>query len=107
MHENRSYRDFDPGGIYPERVEANPMQRVRLMHREVVLNIVRACQPVSRRDIARQSGLQECTVGVIVKELIREGMMSEELARTSRGRPPSLISIGEKCDLSVLDLNLE
>jgi hypothetical protein len=107
MHEKRSYRDFDPWQICPERIEANPMRRVHLMHREVVLNIVRTCQPVSRKDIARQSGLQECTVGIIVTQLIREGMMSEQLGDTPRGRPPCMVSIGEKCDLALLDLNLE
>jgi hypothetical protein len=107
MREKQSYRDVDVDGIYPGRVEANPMQRVYFMHRQVVLNIVRRCQPVTRRDIARKSGLPECTVGSIVIQLTREGMVNEQPARTSRGRPPYMISTGKNCDLSVLDLNIE
>jgi predicted transcriptional regulator len=91
MHENRSYRE----------------KRLRIMNCEIVLDIVRAYQPIAKRDVARQSGLHVCTVGVIVEQLTREGMLRGELVRTSRGRPPIMISIGEKCDLSVLDLKSE
>ena len=107
MREKQSYRNVDVDGIYPGRVEVNPMQQVNFMHRQVVLNIVRRCQPVTRRDIARKSGLPECTVGSIVIQLTREGMVNEQPARTSRGRPPYMISTGKNCDLSVLDLNIE
>jgi hypothetical protein len=107
MYENLFHRDFCLGGVYSGRVEANPMRRVRLKHCDVVLNIVRASQPVARGDIARQSGLRVGTVGVIVNQLIREGMITESLSRTSRGRPRSMISVGKKCDLSTLDLILE
>jgi hypothetical protein len=107
MHENRFHRDSFPGGVDSERTEANPMRRMRLRHCEAVLNIVRASQPVARGDIARQSGLREGTVGVIVKELLREGMITEELSRAPRGRPRSMVSVGNKCDLSALDSSLE
>jgi hypothetical protein len=107
MHGNLSYRDLELDTLYSERSRTSPKQQAHLRNREVVLNIVRACQPVSKKHIARQSGLQECTVGIIVMELIREGIVSEQRAKTSRGRPPFMISIGEKCDLSVLDLNFE
>jgi predicted transcriptional regulator len=107
MYEGHSYRNFVFSGVNPERSEDNPMSRTHSSNREIVLNIVRSCQPVSRKNVARQSGLHECTVGVIIRQLAREGLLSEKQAKTSRGRPSHMIFVGERCDLSVLDLNLE
>jgi len=107
MQEKHSDPDFVHSKISPERSEANPMGRTHFRNREIVLNIVRSCQPVSRKNIARQSGLHECTVGVIIRQLTREGLLSEQRARTSRGRPSHMIFVGERCDLSALDLKLE
>lgn len=105
MYEERSYRNVS--GVSGERSEASPMSRTRFRNREIVLNIVRSCQPVSRKNVARQSGLREGTVGVIIRQLTREGLLSEEPARTSRGRPSHMIFVGERCDLSALDLKPE
>ena len=44
----------------------------RDMNRDVVLELMRARQPVSRADLARFSGLQRSTVSEIVEDLIRE-----------------------------------
>jgi len=107
MHEEQSDRDFAYRKISPERSEATLMGRTHSRNREIVLNIVRSCQPVSRKNIARQSGLHECTVGVIIRQLTREGLLIEERASTSRGRPSHMIFVGKRCDLSILDLKLE
>lgn len=107
MHEKHSDRSFALSENNSERSETNPMSRAHFRNREIVLNIVRSCQPVSRKNVARQSGLHEATVGVIIRQLTREGLLSEERARTSRGRPSHMIFVGHRCDLTVLDLNLE
>ena len=40
-------------------------------------------------------------------QLTREGLLIEERASTSRGRPSHMIFVGKRCDLSILDLKLE
>ena len=107
MYEGFYYRN---SGLYwanSDRSEANHMGRTHFRNCEVVLNIVRSCQPVSRKTVARQSGLHECTVGVIIRQLTREGLLREEPTRTSRGRPSGMVFVGERCDLAVLDLKPE
>jgi len=107
MLEGHSYPNFPRYGVDYERSEANPMRRTHSRNCEIVLNIVRSCQPVSRKNVARQSGLHECTVGVIIRQLTREGLLSEKRTSPSRGRPSHMIFVGERCDLSALDLKLE
>jgi chromosome segregation and condensation protein ScpB len=49
----------------------------RDMNRDVVLELIRARQPVSRADLARLSGLQRSTVSEIVEDLMREEWVRE------------------------------
>ena len=59
----------------------------RDMNRDVVLELVRAHQPVSRADLARLSGLQRSTVSEIVEDLMRERWVREgPIVKRPRGR---------------------
>ena len=49
----------------------------RDINRDVILEVVRANQPVSRADLARISGLQRSTVSLIIDQLIQEGWVRE------------------------------
>ena len=44
----------------------------RDINRDVILEVIRAYQPVSRAELARLSGLQRSTVSLIVDQLIQE-----------------------------------
>lgn len=90
----------------------------RDLNRDVVLEIIRGRQPISRADLARHSGLQRSTVSLIIEELIAEGWIREgAIARLPRGRRPTLLGLNEDrativCDIrpmratvAVVDLN--
>lgn len=72
-------------------------ESARDVNRDVVLEIVRSQQPVSRADLARASGLQPSTVSAIVAQLIEEKWVKEgSIARRPRGRRPTLLSLNDE-----------
>ncbi len=67
---------------------------MRQMNRSLVLNCVRLDSPISRSQIARQSGLSAATVSGLTAELIEEGLIFEqEAGDSSGGRRPVLLSL--------------
>lgn len=77
----------------------------RDLNRDVVLEIIRARQPISRADLARHSGLQRSTVSLIIEELIAEGWIREgAIARLPRGRRPTLLGLNEDRAMIVCDI---
>lgn len=77
----------------------------RDMNRDVVLELIRAQQPLSRADLARLSGLQRSTVSEIVQDLMREEWVREgSIARRPRGRRPTMLGLNE--DLVVLAVDV-
>jgi predicted NBD/HSP70 family sugar kinase len=64
----------------------------RDINRSSVLDTIRIGQPLSRADLARQTGLQRSTVSLIVDELIGERWVAEgDLGQLPRGRRPRLL----------------
>jgi predicted NBD/HSP70 family sugar kinase len=64
----------------------------RDINRSSVLDTIRTSQPLSRADLARQTGLQRSTVSLIVDELMSERWVTEgDLGRLPRGRRPRLL----------------
>ncbi len=60
----------------------------------MVLGVVRERGPVSKADIARETGLSQATVGAIVPLLIERGLVSESAPVVSGvGRPPTLLEL--------------
>ena len=75
------------------------------MNRDVVLELIRARQPISRADLARLSGLQRSTVSLIVEELLEEDWIREgAVARRPRGRRPTLLGLNDDLAIVVCDL---
>jgi len=73
----------------------------RQINRNLVFNLVRTRQPLSRADLARVSGLQRSTVSLIIEQLIEEKWVQEgAVARRPRGRRPTLLGLNE--DLVVI-----
>lgn len=67
---------------------------IRRMNRSLVLNMIRLEGPISRAQIARESGLAAATVSSLVEGLIREDLVFErEEGESSGGRRPVLLSL--------------
>jgi predicted NBD/HSP70 family sugar kinase len=78
----------------------------RDMNRDVVLELIRARQPMSRADLARLSGLQRSTVSEIVEDLMREEWVREgTVARRPRGRRPTMLGLNEDLVILAVDVH--
>lgn len=91
---------------------ANPASRAasnrtpRSINSNLVLMAVRKLQPISRVDLARNSGLQPSTVSLIVDDLLREGWLVEgETVKGAMGRRPTLISLSPRRCVIALDVH--
>jgi predicted NBD/HSP70 family sugar kinase len=72
-------------------------ETARDINRRIVLNLIRTHQPISRADLARQSGLQRSTVSVIAEQLINERWITEGAnGHTPRGRKPQLLHLNKE-----------
>lgn len=77
----------------------------RRINRDIVLQLIRTHQPISRADLSRQSGLQRSTVSQIIEQLIREKWVCEgRVAMQPRGRRPTLLELND--DLVVLAVDI-
>lgn len=60
---------------------------------KLILNLIKA-GPISRAEIAAESGLSAATVSNLTSELIAEGLIRESgVGETTRGRPPVMLSL--------------
>jgi predicted NBD/HSP70 family sugar kinase len=99
-HEQRSLRRADLA-----YVQLATSETARDINRDVVLELVRAQQPVTRVDLARASGLQKSTISAIVEQLIEEGWIVEGgTVRQPRGRRPTLLSLNDNIVILAVDL---
>jgi predicted NBD/HSP70 family sugar kinase len=66
----------------------------RDINRRIILDLIRTRQPISRADLARQTGLQRSTVSLITEQLIAERWICEgPVAHAPRGRRPTLLHL--------------
>lgn len=69
-------------------------ETARDINRRIILNLIRTKQPISRADLARQTGLQRSTVSLIIEQLIDEQWISEgALGHLPRGRKPRFLHL--------------
>jgi predicted NBD/HSP70 family sugar kinase len=81
-------------------------ETARHMNRDVVLELIRTHQPVSRAELSRLSGLQRSTVSLITEQLIGEHWVREgAVARLPRGRRPTLLGLNGELALLVADVH--
>ncbi len=86
-------------------VQLASSETARGINRNIVLELIRANQPLSRADLSRRSGLQRSTVSQIVEQLIREKWVREgAVASLARGRHPTLLGLND--DLAVIAVDL-
>ncbi len=78
----------------------------RQINRNLVFNLVRTRQPLSRADLARVSGLQRSTVSLIVEDLIKERWILEgSTGRLPRGRRPTFLELNHQRAVIALDIH--
>ena len=100
-------RGTERAGSQTAYVEVASSELTRDINRDIVLERVRALQPVSRVDLARASGLQPSTVSSIVEQLLTEGWIREgAVVRTARGRRPTMLSLNDNLMILVADVRL-
>ena len=69
-------------------------ETARDINRQILLNLIRKHQPVSRADLSRRSGLQRSTVSAITEELIAERWVTEgAVSNAPRGRKPTALHL--------------
>ena len=77
----------------------------RDINRDVVLELVRANQPISRAELAGLSGLQRGTVSLIVNQLIEERWVRNSgTVRLPRGRRPTMVGLNDNLVILVADI---
>jgi predicted NBD/HSP70 family sugar kinase len=86
-------------------VQLASSETARRINRDIVLELIRANQPLSRADLSRRSGLQRSTVSLIVEQLIQEHWVCEgAMATAPRGRPSTLLELN--VDLVVIAVDI-
>jgi len=86
-------------------VELASSEIARDINRDIVLELIRAHQPVGRAELARFSGLQPSTVSAIVEQLLREKWITEgAVAKRPRGRRPTMLALNDELVILVADL---
>jgi len=86
-------------------VELASSEVARDINRDVILELVRTKQPITRADLSRTSGLQPSTVSSIVEQLLEEKWIVEgAAARRPRGRRPTLLSLNSDMVILVADI---
>jgi len=69
----------------------------RDINRQIVLNLVRGSQPISRADLARLTGSRRGAISLIVNDLITQGRLYEGAkGETARGRKPQFLYIDSR-----------
>ncbi|HQZ81886.1 MAG TPA: ROK family transcriptional regulator [Pyrinomonadaceae bacterium] len=83
---------------------------IRDINQTIFLHLIREQQPISRADIAKQTGLRAGTVSAIVNRLIKGGLVHEGTEGPSTGgRPPKYLYINAESfyvlaiDIGVID----
>jgi predicted NBD/HSP70 family sugar kinase len=99
----------DRNGV--KRIDLAEMQlasseTARIINRDIVLELIRASQPISRADLARLSGLGRSTISQIVEQLIDENWVREgAMGSLPRGRRPTLIGLNESLVAIAVDIH--
>ncbi|MGH9161917.1 MAG: ROK family transcriptional regulator, partial [Vicinamibacteraceae bacterium] len=81
-------------------------ETARDINRRIVLNLIRRHQPISRADLARESGLQRSTVSAITEQLIKEKWVTEGASGyLPRGRRPRFLHLNRE-RVGIIGINI-
>jgi N-acetylglucosamine repressor len=80
--------------IDPRNFQRATRTTTKDINRQIVLNLVREYQPISRADLARRMEVARGIVSPLVNELIEQGLLYEGATGNSpRGRKPTLLHV--------------
>jgi N-acetylglucosamine repressor len=83
--------------IHSKTLSVATRQTPRAINRQIVLDLLRTHQAISRADLARRLGIQRSAAGRIVGDLIAEGLVREGAAGAAdRGRKPTLLHLDSR-----------
>jgi predicted NBD/HSP70 family sugar kinase len=83
--------------INPSRFQVATRGTSREINSRIVLNLVRAHQPISRADLARTMGVSRAAVTLIVNDLLEEKLIFEgATGEAVRGRKPTFLYIDSR-----------
>jgi len=83
--------------VNPARFRVATRGTSRQINRSIVLNLVRAHQPMSRADLARMMGVRRGAVSLIVTDLLRDGLLFEgATGQAVRGRKPTFLYVDSR-----------
>jgi predicted NBD/HSP70 family sugar kinase len=83
--------------IDPVQFQVATQGTSREINRQIVLNLVRTHQPISRADLARTMGVRRGSVSLIVNDLLQSGIIVEgATGKTVRGRKPTFLHIDSR-----------
>ena len=83
--------------VNPSRFTVATRDTTRQINRSIVLNLVRARQPISRSDLARVMNVRKSVVTLIVNDLLRDRLIFEgATGETVRGRKPTFLYIDSR-----------
>jgi predicted NBD/HSP70 family sugar kinase len=78
----------------------------RKINRNLIFNLIRTRQPISRADLSRATGLQRSTISLIVEDLIRAGWVVEgAIGKLPRGRRPTFLELNRTHAIIALDIH--
>jgi predicted NBD/HSP70 family sugar kinase len=78
----------------------------RKINRNLIFNLIREREPISRAELSRRTGLQRSTVSIIVEELIgKRWIMEGGIGRLPRGRRPTMIQLNSQRGVLALDIH--
>jgi predicted NBD/HSP70 family sugar kinase len=81
-------------------------ETARIINRDIVFELIRTNQPISRADLARLSGLGRSTVSQIVEQLIGENWVREgAIGSLPRGRKPTLVGLNSALVAIAVDIH--
>src|SRR5262245_37031098 len=83
--------------VNPSRFRVATRGTSREINRSIVLNLVRAHQPISRADLARKMDVRRGAISLIVNDLLRDRLIFEgATGETVRGRKPTFLYIDSR-----------
>ncbi len=100
-HDGHSVRRIDLA-----EMQLASSETARIINRDIVLELIRASQPISRADLARRSGLGRSTISQIVEQLIGENWVREgAMGSLPRGRRPTMVGLNEGLVAIAVDIH--
>jgi N-acetylglucosamine repressor len=77
-----------------KRANVARQSTVRNINRQIVLNLIREGEPISRSEIAQKTALHRATISLIMEELLGSGLVEEVgSGESTGGRPPILLRV--------------